>query len=151
MTENVKCSLSFLSVNKILFLSSKTVLKSTRHSSTSFCLRFHQNAEALGRTDFEGKSPADERIALRCKKGTTYIGIYLCRYILKRGYIFQKSELLRKMQKQRRPFGTSAFDYCFAKIRKPSGAQILRKNRRSRPEAVVTYCEWERTTILTKI
>ena len=32
MTENVKCSLSFLSVNKILFLSSKTVLKSTSHS-----------------------------------------------------------------------------------------------------------------------
>ena len=31
MTENVKCSLSFLSVNKILFLISKTVLKSTRH------------------------------------------------------------------------------------------------------------------------
>ena len=31
MAENVKCSLSFLSVNKILFLSSKTVLKSTRH------------------------------------------------------------------------------------------------------------------------
>ena len=31
MTENVKCSLSFLSVNKILFLSSKTVLKSTHH------------------------------------------------------------------------------------------------------------------------
>ena len=31
MTENVKCSLSFFSVNKILFLSSKIVLKSTRH------------------------------------------------------------------------------------------------------------------------
>ena len=31
MTENVKCSLSFLSVNKIFFLSSKTVLKSTHH------------------------------------------------------------------------------------------------------------------------
>ena len=29
MTENVKCSLSFLSVNKILFLISKTVLKSS--------------------------------------------------------------------------------------------------------------------------
>ena len=38
MTENVKCSLSFLSVNKILFLSSKTVLKSTHHLQGRFFL-----------------------------------------------------------------------------------------------------------------
>ena len=36
MTENAKCSLSFLSVNKILFLSLKTVLKSTRHYGKTF-------------------------------------------------------------------------------------------------------------------
>ena len=46
MTENAKRSLSFLSGNKIFFLSSKTVLKSTSHSCLLFCVsraqRLHQ-------------------------------------------------------------------------------------------------------------
>ena len=54
-------------------------------------------------------------------------------------------------QKLHLPEWANLVDFCDTFAAKVSGAQILRGNHWLTSDGVVTYCEWERTTIYTKI